>query len=66
MQDSEGGEAMSVFETKCAECGRRYTLTFSEGNPYYCPECDRARKERISASFEAIAAEFDKRKAVER
>lgn len=57
---------MSVFETKCAECGRRYTFTFDEGNPYYCPKCDKARKERISASFEVIAAEFDKRKAVKR
>ena len=31
-----------------------------------CPCRERARKERISASFEAIAAEFDKRKAVKR
>ena len=57
---------MSMFETKCAECGKFYTFTTDEGNPYFCPECDRARKERISASFEAIAAEFDKRKAVKR
>ena len=57
---------MSIFETKCVECGRRYTLTFDKGNPYFCPECDKVRKERISASFEAIAAEFDKRKAVKR
>lgn len=57
---------MSIFATKCAECGRRYTFTFDKGNPYYCQECDRARKERISASFEAVAADFDKRKAVKR
>ena len=57
---------MSVYETKCAECGRFYTFTTDEGNPYWCPECDKARMERISKSFEAIAAEFDRRKALKR
>ena len=55
---------MSVYENKCVECGRVYTFTSDKGNPYWCPECDKARRERISASFEAIAAEFDKRKTV--
>lgn len=57
---------MSMFETECAECGKLYTFTTGEGNPYFCQECDKARRERISASFEAISAEFDKRKAVKR
>ena len=57
---------MSVYENKCVECGRFYTFTSDKGNPYWCPECDKARHERISASFEAISAEFDKRKAVKR
>ena len=57
---------MSVYETECAECGRSYTFTDIEGNPYFCPECDERRKERISESFARIMAEFDKMKAVKR
>ena len=57
---------MRVYENKCVECGRFYTFTTDKGNPYWCPECDKARRKRISASFEAIAAEFDKRKKVKR
>ena len=57
---------MSVFETECVECGKFYTFTSDEGNPYWCPECDKARIERISESFKTIDAEFDKRKAVKR
>ena len=47
----------------CSECGKGYTITFEAGNPYFCPECDKARRVRISSAFAKTGAAMKEREA---
>jgi Zn finger protein HypA/HybF involved in hydrogenase expression len=41
---------------KCVDCGQPAAGT--KWGPYWCPDCDKKRLDRITASLEAIAGEL--------
>lgn len=49
------------MQKRCVECRKPYE--FKKGqNPYWCPECDKARIERVSKQFDKLAQNFGEKK----
>ena len=52
---------MASRRLRCRECGEPYDYDRATGNPYFCPECDDARRRRVSRSLAEITSRFEEK-----
>jgi len=45
---------------KCIKCGIIYDEKEAWQNPYWCPKCDKERRERITRKFHEIVDKINK------